>query len=84
MPSTTERRPKVENRLQYLRTRGKRDGGLWLTLEEAAKCLGYSLSTVQRHETNTRSLSEEDVVAYSNLYKVRADQLFKGLTTRQR
>lgn len=84
MASTTERRPMVPNRLRKLRERGRGKGGLWLTLDEAAKVLGYSLSTVQRHETNSRSLSEDDVMAYSQLYKVRPDQLFEGLTDNRR
>jgi len=57
---------------------------MWLTLAEAARCLGYHESTVQRHETNTRSLSDTDVENYSRLYKVSPHQLFKGLTTKQR
>lgn len=80
----TDRRPLVENRLRHLRERGKRDGGLWLTLDEVSKALGYHLSTVSRHENNERSLSEEDVVNYARLYKVRPDQLFKGLTQNSR
>lgn len=80
-----ERRPMVPNRLQYLRERGRRNGGMWLTLEEAAKVLGYSPSTVSRHENNSRSLSDEDVVNYSRLYKVQPHKLFDGLTVnRQR
>jgi transcriptional regulator with XRE-family HTH domain len=74
----------VPNRLKYLRERGKKNGGLWLTLDEAAKVLGYSPSTVSRHENQSRSLSDEDVVNYSNLYKVRETELFRGLTTKQR
>lgn len=79
-----ERRPMVENRLRLLRERGRRNGGMWLTIEEAAKVLGLSLSAVSLHETNKRSLSEEDVVAYAKLYKVRPDQLFRGLTDSKR
>jgi hypothetical protein len=79
-----ERRPKIQNRLRYLRERGKKNGGLWLTLEEAGKALGYSLSTVQRHEDQTRSLSDEDVMNYAKLYKVKPHHLFKGLTTSER
>ena len=82
MPS--ERHPMVPNRLRYLRERHKNQGGFWLTLEEVANALGYSLSTVSRHENNSRSLSDEDVMKYSKLYKVRETELFKGLTTKQR
>lgn len=78
------RRPLVETRLRYLRERGKAKGYLWLTMQEVADCLGIGLATVSRHENNERSLSEEDVVRYSALYKVRADQLFKGLTDSRR
>lgn len=74
----------VENRLRYLRERGKRDGGMWLTLAEAATCLGLSESTVSRHENNSRSLSEEDVAKYAQLYKVRSHQIFKGTTSSRR
>lgn len=80
----SERRPMVPNRLKYLRERHKNEGGLWLTLEEAANALGYSPSTVSRHENQSRSLSDEDVQNYSRLYKVRETELFKGLTTKQR
>lgn len=88
MPSATvdprPRRPLVENRLRYLRERGKRDGGMWLTLEEAAKCMDLSTSAVHRHETNSRSLSEEDVEKYAQLYKVKTHQIFKGTTSSSR
>jgi transcriptional regulator with XRE-family HTH domain len=74
----------VENRLRYLRERGKREGTFWLTLAEAAKCLGISESAVHRHETNSRSLSEEDVEKYAQLYKVKSHQIFKGTTSNTR
>ena len=78
------RRPMVENRLRYLRERGKRDGTMWLTLAEAAKCLDLAESTISRHENNERSLSEADVEKYAQLYKVRTHQIFKGVTSGSR
>ncbi len=80
----TARRPKVENRLRWLRERGKRDGGIWLTIQEVAKCLDIAQATVSRHENNERSLSEADVEKYAQLYKVQTHQIFKGLTDSKR
>ena len=78
------RRPLVENRLRYLRERGKKDGGLWLTMQEVANCLGIGLATVSRHENNERSLSDDDVERYAALYKVSSHQIFKGTTSSRR
>lgn len=78
------RRPMVPNRLRYLRERGKRDGGLWLTIQEVARCLDIAQATVSRHENNERSLSEADVEKYAQLYKVQTHQIFKGLTDSKR
>lgn len=59
-----------KNRLKELRDRSR------LTLEEVSMITGYSVTTISRHESGGRSLSEEAVQKYSSLYKVPTHQLF--------
>ncbi len=77
-------RPKNQiapNRLRELRERHKdKKGGLWLTTAEVAKILGIGEADVSRHENHVRALTDEHVILYSKLYKVRPDQLFANLT----
>ena len=54
----------VRNRLRELRDRSR------LTLEEVSILTGFSVPTISRHENGGRSLSEEAIIKYSNLYKV--------------
>lgn len=58
------------NRLRELRDRSR------LTLQEVSLLTGYTISAVSRHENGGRSLSEEAIVKYANLYKVPTHQLF--------
>lgn len=59
-----------KNRLRELRDRSR------LTLEEVSILTGYSVPTISRHESGSRSLSEEAAQKYSALYKVPTHQLF--------
>ena len=59
-----------KNRLKELRDRSR------LTLEEVSILTGYSVPTISRHESGSRSLSEEAASKYSALYKVPTHQLF--------
>jgi transcriptional regulator with XRE-family HTH domain len=62
-----------KNRLKELRDRSR------LTLEEVSLITGYSVPTISRHENGGRSLSEEAIIKYSNLYKVHSYELFHRL-----
>ncbi len=88
LPSGPRSKQFTPNRLQQLRERGKRDGGLWLTLAEVSRVIGISESLAARHEctdaTRARPLTEEDVEAYARLYKVKTHQLFRGITAGSR
>lgn len=59
------------NRLRELRDRSR------LTLQEVSTLTGFSVPTISRHESGGRSLSEEAVVKYSQLYKVHTYELFE-------
>lgn len=59
-----------KNRLRELRDRSR------LTLEEVSILTGFSVPTISRHESGSRSLSEEAVEKYAALYKVPSHQLF--------
>lgn len=61
---------KKDNRLRALRSESK------LTLAEVAKCLDLDLSTVSRHESGARGLTQEDIRAYAKLYKVESLSIF--------
>ena len=59
-----------KNRLRELRDRSR------LTLQEVGILTGYGVSTISRHESGERSLSEEAIVKYAALYKVHTYELF--------
>ena len=58
------------NRLKFLRDRSR------LTLQEVSILTGYSVPAISRHESGTRSLSEEVIQKYAALYKVPTHQIF--------
>ena len=60
-----------ENRLRELRDRSR------LTLKEVSILTGFKVSTISRHESGSRSLSEEAITKYATLYKVPTHQLFR-------
>jgi transcriptional regulator with XRE-family HTH domain len=59
------------NRLRELRDRSR------LTLQEVSVLTGFSVPTISRHESGGRSLSEEAIIKYSNLYKVHTYEIFR-------
>lgn len=59
-----------KNRLRELRDRSR------LTQEEVSTLTGFSVAAISRHESGSRSLSEEAIVKYATLYKVPSYQLF--------
>lgn len=59
-----------KNRLKELRNRSR------LTLGEVSIITGFDVTTVSRHESGSRSLSEEAIDKYAALYKVRTHELF--------
>lgn len=60
----------TQNRLRELRDRSR------LTLQEVGIITGFGVSTISRHESGERSLSEEAIVKYAALYKVHTYELF--------
>ena len=58
------------NRLRELRDRSR------LTLQEVSILTGYGVSTISRHESGERALSEEAIIKYAALYKVHTYELF--------
>ena len=61
------------NRLREFRDRSR------LTLEEVSILTGFSVTTISRHENGSRSLSEEAILKYANLYKVHTYEIFRQL-----
>lgn len=59
-----------KNRLREFRDRSR------LTQEEVSQLTGFSVAAISRHENCSRSLSEEAVIKYANLYKVHTYELF--------
>lgn len=59
-----------KNRLRELRDRSR------LTLEEVSILTGFKVATISRHESMSRSLSEEAILKYAALYKVQTHELF--------
>jgi len=59
-----------KTRLALLRSESK------LTLEEVSKLTGYDVSTISKHESSTRGLTDEAITKYSRLYKVETHKLF--------
>lgn len=62
-----------KNRLRELRNRSR------LTLEEVSILTGFNVTTISRHESGGRSLSEEAIIKYAALYKVHTYQIFEEL-----
>lgn len=63
--------PNVKNRLQEYRNRAR------LTLQEVSILTGYSISTISKHESGSRKLTEEAIQKYAALYKVQTHELFE-------
>ena len=59
------------NRLKELRDRSR------LTLEEVGLITGFNTTTISRHESGARSLSEEAILKYASLYKVHTYEIFR-------
>ena len=59
-----------KNRLKEFRDRSR------LTLEEVSILTGFNITTISRHESGSRSLSEEAIDKYAALYKVKTHELF--------
>lgn len=66
-----------KNRLNELRNRSK------LTLQEVSILTGYGVSTISRHESGDRALSEEALLKYAALYKVHTYELFDINVTKE-
>ena len=60
----------TKNRLKELRDRSR------LTLQEVSMITGFGVSTISRHESGGRGLTEEAIQKYAALYKVPTHQLF--------
>lgn len=58
------------NRLRELRNRSR------LTLQEVSIITGMNITTISRHESCGRKLSEDAINKYAALYKVPTHQLF--------
>lgn len=65
-----ERNKAPSNRLRELRDRSR------LTLQEVAILTGFNVSTISRHESGERALSEDALIKYAALYKVHTYELF--------
>lgn len=59
-----------KNRLREFRDRSR------LTLDEVSTLTGFNVTTISRHESGSRSLSEEAIDKYAALYKVKTHELF--------
>lgn len=59
-----------KNRLKEFRDRAR------LTLDEVSILTGFKAATISRHESGSRSLSEEAIDKYAALYKVKTHELF--------
>lgn len=60
----------AKNRLKELRDRSR------LTLQEVSIITGFGVSTISRHESGGRGLTEDAIQKYAALYKVPTHQLF--------
>lgn len=60
----------ARNRLKELRDRSR------LTLQEVSLITGFGVSTISRHESGGRGLTEDAIQKYAALYKVPTHQLF--------
>ena len=61
-----------KNRVKFLRERSR------LTQEELATLTNQALSTVCKHETHDRGLSDKAISAYARVFKIPTYQLFVG------
>lgn len=61
------------NRLRELRDRSR------LTLQEVSIITGLAVTTISRHESGIRSISEEALLKYASLYKVHTYEIFGEL-----
>jgi transcriptional regulator with XRE-family HTH domain len=59
-----------KNRLKEYRDRAR------LTLQEVSLITGYDVTTICKHETAQRRLTEEAIEKYASLYKVKTHELF--------
>lgn len=59
----------IKNRLREYRDRSR------LTLQEVSILTGYDVTTISRHESGQRSLSDEAMKKYAALYKVETYEL---------
>ena len=59
-----------ENNLRKLRNLSK------LTLQEVSLITGFDISTISNHESGRRSMSNDVLIKYANLYKVQTHELF--------
>lgn len=59
----------IKNRLREYRDRSR------LTLQEVSILTGYDVTTISRHESGQRSLSDEAMKKYAALYKVETHEL---------
>ena len=62
-----------KNRLRELRDRSR------LTLDEVSILTGLDPTTISRHESGSRNMSEEAILKYAALYKVHTHELFIDL-----
>ena len=60
-----------ENRLREYRDRSR------LTLQEVSTLTGFDITTISRHESRERAMSEDAIIKYASLYKVQTHELFK-------
>jgi len=61
----------ADNRLKELRDRSR------LTLDEVSTLTGFDITTISRHESMDRSLSDDAIERYAKLYKVNTHEIFK-------
>jgi hypothetical protein len=59
-----------KNRLKEYRDRAR------LTLQEVSILTGYDVTTICKHETSQRRMTEEAIEKYASLYKVKTHELF--------
>lgn len=67
----------AKNRLKELRDRSR------LTLQEVSLITGFGVSTISRHESGGRGLTEDAIQKYAALYKVPTHQLFMNPCTEE-
>ena len=60
----------AKNRLKELRGRSR------LARQEVRRITGFGVSTISRHESGGRGLTEDAILKYAALYKVPTHQLF--------